>query len=459
MPPIDGDTIVARATARGIAAIAMIRLSGPEAFYIAEKCFERNNLGEMNSHTAHVGIIHTPGGEEIDQVVVIIYKAPNTVTGENVVEITCHGGDYVSHRILNALVGAGARPAEPGEFTQRAFLNGKMDLAQAEAVGEIIHAGSRRAQDISLAHLKGSYSILLGDLRREMLDLCAFIELELDFTEEDVEFADRDRLMDLLHRSTDVLGRLLGSYRYGAAVRDGIVVVIGGRPNAGKSTLLNALVGYDRAIVSEMPGTTRDEIGAEAEYDGIRLHFLDTAGLRETQNEIEAEGVRRAEDCIRRADALLYVYDAMRGLDEEERCFLDDLAKTHPELTVIVIANKWDLMEQSISLCDHMKLSARDATADEQIVLPLLDSLVDSVVKAESLVEGADVVTNERHKYHLTNALQAVTSAMVSVESERSGDIVALDLRVAMKEIGAITGATATEDILDRIFSRFCIGK
>lgn len=459
MPPIDGDTIVARATARGIAAIAMIRLSGQKAFHIAEKCFERSDLGEMNSHTAHVGFIHTPGGEEIDKVVVTIYKAPNTVTGENVVEITCHGGDYVSHRILNALVESGARPAEPGEFTQRAFLNGKMDLAQAEAVGEIIHAGSRRAQDISLAHLKGSYSILLTDLRQEMLDLCAFVELELDFAEEDVEFADRNRLVDLLHRSKDILGRLLGSYRYGAAVRDGIAVVIGGRPNAGKSTLLNALVGYDRAIVSETPGTTRDEIGAEAEYEGLQLNFLDTAGLRETQNEIEAEGVRRAEASIHRADALLYVYDVTIGLDEEETSFLDDLAETNPELTVIVIANKWDLMDQSISIPDHMMLSARDAMADEQIVLPLLDSLVDFVVEAEELVEGANVVTNERHKYHLSKAFEAVASALVSVESDRSGDIVALDLRVAMKEIGAITGATATEDILDRIFSRFCIGK
>jgi len=459
MPPIDADTIVARATARGIAAIAMIRLSGAEAIQITETCFERRDLSEKNSHTAHVGYIRASGGEEIDQVVVTIYKSPNTVTGENVVEITCHGGDYVSHRIMETLVEAGARPAEPGEFTQRAFLNGKMDLAQAEAVGEIISAGSRRAQVISLAHLKGSYSVLLGDLRQEMLDLCALIELELDFSEEDVEFADRDRLLELLQRSKTVLGSLLGSYRYGAAVRDGIAVVIGGRPNAGKSTLLNALVGYDRAIVSETPGTTRDEIGAEAEYEGIRLHFLDTAGLRETQNEIEAEGVRRAEASIHRADALIYVYDVTRGLDEEERDFLNDLGKTKPELSVIVIANKSDLMNESVSFPDHIMLSARNAMADEQIVLPLYDRLVESVTTAEAFVEGANVVTNERHKYHLSKALEAITSTMGAVESDRSGDIVALDLRVAMKEIGAITGATTTEDILDQIFSKFCIGK
>ena len=458
MSPIDGDTIVARATARGIAAIAMIRLSGQHAHSIVQHCFKGGDLTDQPSHTAHVGFI-TFEGEDIDQVVVTVYKAPGTVTGEDVAEVTCHGGEYVSRRILEAFVRAGARPAQPGEFTQRAFLNGKMDLAQAEAVAEIIHAGSRRAQKVSLSHMMGSYSVLLHDLRDEMLDLCAFIELELDFTEEDVEFADMDRLAKLLHHSDELLSRLVTSYRYGSMLRDGMSVVLGGRPNAGKSTLLNALVGFDRAIVSEIPGTTRDEIREEMEYEGIRIHFLDTAGLRETMDEIEAEGVRRAEASIRKADVLIYVYDGSVGLDEEESRFLEDLDTTHKDLAVLVACNKVDLIEDGRFTEGHFLLSAKEAMQHEELIRPVLDAVAAVAHNSASFVEGSDVVTNERHNYHLKKAHEVVKTAMTSLSSGATGDFLAADLRAAMEEIGAITGATATEDILDRIFSRFCIGK
>jgi len=459
MTPFDGDTIVARATARGIAAIAMIRLSGAEAFDIAQKCFSGTDLSSKESHTAHVGFMQSISKIDLDQVVVTIFRAPKTVTGENVVEITCHGGELVSHRILDALVEVGARPAEPGEFTQRAFLNGKMDLAQAEAVGELIHSGSRRAQTISLAHLKGSYSAVLHELREEMLDLCGFIELELDFAEEDVEFADKARLSDLLERTRALLRRLIDSYRYGSVVRDGVHVVLAGRPNAGKSTLLNALVGFDRAIVSETPGTTRDEIGEETEFEGMRLQFVDTAGLRDTGDEVESEGVRRAEASIRKADVLVYVYDVTVGLPEDEREFLDELMRTEPDLRIFVIRNKCDLVDSSVAVDGEYSLSALRSMKDETLITPLLSDILKSVEADQTFGEGSYVVTNERHRHHLGEAYDAVMAAMNALNENMSGDLIALDLRLAMKELGAITGATATEDILDRIFSQFCIGK
>src|SRR5690606_20435507 len=312
------DTIAAIATARGRAALAIVRLSGPEAVTIADRHLPARSLAEAASHTAHVGFFTTPDGERLDQVVATLFRAPRSATGEDVVEISCHGGDVAPQRILRALLDGGARLARPGEFTERAFLNGKLDLAQAEAVAELIHAQSSLAHRVSLNHLQGRYSDAVGVARDELLQTCALVELELDFAEEDVEFADRAQLERLLDRTAHLLDRLLGSYRLGTLVRDGVRVVIGGRPNAGKSTLLNALVGRDRAIVSPTPGTTRDEIEAEAEIGGLSFRFVDTAGLRETEDAVEAEGVRRAHAAIERSDALLYVYDLTRGLDDEE---------------------------------------------------------------------------------------------------------------------------------------------
>jgi len=326
-------------------------------------------------------------------------------------------------------------------------------------VGEIIHSGSRRAQAISLAHLKGSYSVVLHELREEMLDLCGYIELELDFSEEDVEFADKNRLSDLLERTRALLEGLIESYRYGSVVRDGVHIVLAGRPNAGKSTLLNALVGFDRAIVSETPGTTRDEIGEETEFEGMRLQFVDTAGLRNTTDEIESEGVRRAHAAIRKADVLVYVYDATVGMDDEEQAYLDELKISAPDLQVFVIRNKCDLLNEYDALDGQYALSALQSMKDEMLITPLLSDVVKSVEAKENFGEGSFVVTNERHRYHLGKAYDSVVAATNALSKNMSGDFIALDLREAMNELGAITGATASEDILDRIFSRFCIGK
>ena len=469
MPP--SDTIAAQATARGRAALAVIRTSGPDAIDVVNACFSGADLSEAESHMAHVGFIVDEGGEEVDQVVVTIFRAPRSSTGENVAEVSCHGGDLAPKLVLQALLDRGARMAEPGEFTERAFLNGKLDLAQAEAVADLIHASSTRAHQVSLRHLQGRYSEQLDDLREELLDLCSLMELEIDFSEEDVEFADRERLEGLLDGAEDLLDTLLSTAGAGEALRDGVRVVIGGRPNAGKSTLLNALVGRDRAIVSATPGTTRDEIESEAEIDGILFRFVDTAGLRETSDQIEAEGVRRAERSIEQADVLVYVYDLQRGLDDEERAFLQDIDASPVEC--IVVGNKADLVDEPAPVGDGqpleqplpgsdaqaLYLSAEEGRSQESELQPLVDRLSGIVNEQLSRADASQVVTNERHRQHLKAARRALRDARDALKTGVSGDLLALDLRQALHELGAITGTVTNEDVLGQIFSRFCIGK
>lgn len=457
------DTITAPATARGRAALAVVRLSGPEAVSVAAACFRGRDLREVDSHTVHVGYLTAADGGALDQVVVTVFRAPRSVTGEDVVEISCHGGDLAVQLILERLIGQGARMAEPGEFTQRAFLNGKMDLAQAEAVADLIHASSSLAHRVSVSHLQGRYSELLGRLRDELLETCAYVELELDFSEEDVAFADRERLEALLRRAARLLGDLLDSYRVGEKLRDGVRVVIGGRPNAGKSTLLNALVGRNRAIVSATPGTTRDEIEAEAEIEGLLFRFVDTAGLRETSDEIEAEGVRRARHAIGRSDVLLYVYDLAEGLGAEERAFLEGVRQDQPALPLLLVGNKRDLVARvappEVPGTSFMALCAERGLREADALTPLLTALTGAVDAGLRGAEASSVVMNQRHRQHLQRAREAVEAAREALAAGRSGDALSLDLRLALHELGAITGAVTNEDVLDQIFSRFCIGK
>ena len=458
------DTIAAPATARGRAALAVLRVSGPEAVAVVNACFRGRDLSAVDSHTAHVGYLLGPDGNAIDQVVVTVFRAPRSATGEDVVEVSCHGGDFAPRLILASLLAHGARMAEPGEFTQRAFLHGKLDLAQAEAVADLIHASSTLAHRVSLAHLQGRYSERLHHLRDELLELCAYVELELDFAEEDVAFADRERLERLLEHSEALLSELLDSYQLGALLRDGVRVVIGGRPNAGKSTLLNALLGRDRAIVSATPGTTRDEIEAEAEIRGLRFRFVDTAGLRAAADAVEAEGVRRARRSIETGDVLLYVYDLTRGMDDGERAFLRSLPASQPGLSVLLVGNKRDLVSGEASPPDgvgarFLPISAREGVADPAALEALVDTLVETVTAGLSRADASPVVMNQRHRAHLRAALDAVRAARRALAADASGDALALDLRIALHELGAITGAITNEDVLDQIFSRFCIGK
>jgi len=459
----DRDTIAAPATARGQAALAIIRISGPEAVPIVASCFQGADITRSPSHTVHVGYITTGEGATIDQVVVTLFLTPRSVTGEDVVEISCHGGDFASQYILQRLLERGARLAEPGEFTQRAFLNGKIDLTQAEAVADLIHASSTLAHQVSVLHLQGRYSDWLRKLRTELLEMSAFIELELDFSEEDVSFVDTEHLQELLIECKTLLRQLLESYSLGEKIRDGVRIVIGGLPNVGKSTLLNAILGRDRAIVSTVPGTTRDEIEAELEIEGIRFRFVDTAGIRDVTDEIEVEGVRRARQAIDSCDILIYVYDLSIGLSEEDKSNLRTIRNSKTPTPVLLVGNKRDLIQQiekpSIKDIPFIGLSALKGVQEYAEVEPLLFELGLIISREKNNVEASAVVVNQRHRQHLSKALQAVVAVEKTLKDNLSGETLALDLRVALDELGAITGEITNEDVLEQIFSRFCIGK
>ncbi|GAB5537398.1 MAG: tRNA uridine-5-carboxymethylaminomethyl(34) synthesis GTPase MnmE [Rubricoccaceae bacterium] len=495
------DTIAALATARGRAALAVIRVSGPEAVELVASRLApdsaSSSLRKSAGRTAHVGWLTDSDGRKLDQVVCTVFRAPASATGEDVVEVTTHGGDAAPQAALRTLYEAGARPAAPGEFTQRAFLNGKLDLAQAEAVADLIHASSTLGRRAALAGLQGRVSNAVEGVRKALIQTAALVELELDFGDEDVEFADREALRRLLDDADRLLVELVSTARLGALARDGVRVVLGGRPNAGKSTLLNALVGQDRAIVSATPGTTRDAIEADAEIGEIRFRFVDTAGLRETADAIEAEGTRRAHAAIEAADALLYVWDATLGLDAEEQMFLSELVTRRPELAVIRVANKADQLEadrpdrtpiaslrgaravplQGGQLSDlgtvrsakpaqrpegeqgvHL-LSAQAALSNPRQLDGLRQSLLDIAQLELADAEGSAVAVNERHRTHLDAAREAVGRARQSLEQGNGGDTLALDLRAALHELGQVTGAVTNEDVLDAVFSQFCIGK
>ncbi len=466
------DTIAAIATARGKAALAVLRTSGTHAIDVADSCFKSSApLATVAANTVHFGYVVGADGRSIDQVVATVFRAPRSATGEDVVEFSCHGGDVAARLILERLLEAGARLAEPGEFTQRAFLNGKIDLAQAEAVADLIHSSSTLSHRVSLNQLTGRYSDLLSSLRTELLDVAALVELELDFPEEDVEFADRNRLVEIVNRASELLSGLLASYRTGALVRDGVRVVIGGKPNAGKSTLLNALVGLDRAIVSPTPGTTRDEIEAHAEIGGVLFKFIDTAGLRDTTDAIEAEGVRRARAALSAADLVLYVVDSCEPLDREEVAYLEGLAAEMQGLPLLLVLNKSDLvdLETLTSLGDlhsterlaqkTLALSADRGRSDAAEIEPLVNWLITSAAEDLSRADASPIVTNQRHRQHLQNALESVVSVSTAMDQRLSGDILSVDLRRALFELGSITGEITNEDVLGAIFSRFCIGK
>ncbi len=444
------DTIAAIATAPGLAALSIVRVSGPDACSIASSCFTGRNLKTVDSHTAHVGRWVSPEGSGIDRVVVTVFRKPNSATGEDIVEVTTHGGEYVAALVLQSLVDQGARLAAPGEFTQRAFLAGKMDLAQAEAVADLIHASSEQAHRISLAAYEGHYSDELEKLRTSILELCALTELEIDFTDEDVEFADRSAIKHLVEKAIQQVQDLLQSTRLGTIVREGLRVVIAGRPNAGKSTLLNSLSGRDRAIVSEEPGTTRDILEVDTEFGGLRFRFMDTAGLRQSMDAIEQEGVDRAYRMIEKADIVVYVYDLVCGLVEEDQTALGRIN----DIPVILVGNKSDLV--SIGEVHGLQLSAKSGPEG---VEPLIDSLLERASEVYGNADSSRTVMNVRHQTHLKKALEALRTARTALNANQPPDIFSLDLQAAAKELGMITGVITNETILGAIFTRFCIGK
>lgn len=452
----DSDTIVAPATAPGQAALAVLRLSGPQAIAIADTLWRGKSLAQADSHTAHLGTVLDSRGLQLDQAVAVVYRAPRSFTGQDSVELTIHGSMYVRRELLNTLIKAGARLAEPGEFTRRAFLGGRLDLSQAEAVADIIAAESRAANDIAQSQLRGKFAGRIQQLRQQLIDIASLLELELDFAEEDLEFADRTLLTQLATQTRDEIKRLLQSFRTGDAIMRGIPVAIVGAPNAGKSSLLNALLGHDRAIVSDVPGTTRDTIEETLHLGDHLFRFIDTAGLRASTDAVERIGIDRARAAIASARIILYVHDATLPLHP-------DLIPRVPDATTLLVLNKTDLiptptLDSQLSTLDSQllptPLSTRTGEGLDQIVRHLVTIAADMTT-----TYGDVLVANARHAEALSSALTSIGRVLDGLRSTLPADLVAQSLRETISHLGAITGAIPSDLLLSTIFSRFCIGK
>lgn len=456
------DTIVALATPPGVGALAIIRMSGPDTYRIVNDIFYGADLDLAASHTIHLGKIKDEQGCELDEVLALLFKSPRSYTGEDVIELSTHGSTYVVQEILGLLTRKGARVAGPGEFTLRAFLHGRLDLTQAEAVADLIAADNAAAHAVAMHQMRGGFSTDIQHLRQELIDFAALIELELDFGEEDVQFADRNKLRNLIYKILQYIDQLTHSFQLGNAIKEGVSTVIAGRPNAGKSTLLNSLLNEDRAIVSDIAGTTRDTIEEILNIRGLKFRLIDTAGIREAQDQLEAMGVNKTLQKIEQSKVLVYVFD-ITSLSRAE--LLKDLqALSRPDLRLLVAANKMDLNPyQQARDYYEQDLIGKDnfipIAARQGMNIPYLkDRLYELIVGGDVKLENS-VVTNVRHLQALQKAAEALRSALQSLDQNITHDFLAVDIRQALHHLGQITGEISTEDLLDSIFSRFCIGK
>lgn len=451
------DTIVALATATGIGAIALIRLSGNKAIGIIDELFPSKNLLVQKSHTIHVGFIKEDD-VDIDEVVVSIFKNPKSYTGEDVIEISCHGSPYIQQQIIQACIRKGARLAKAGEFTKRAFLNGKLDLTQAEAVADIIASNTSASQKTALHNMRGGFSEILKTLRENLIQFSALIELELDFSQEDVEFADRGKFYELIEGAGAVTRDLLQSFQLGNVIKNGVSVAIIGKPNAGKSTLLNALLNENRAIVSEIAGTTRDTVEEIINIDGILFRLIDTAGIRENSIDvIELIGIEKTKEKIIQSDEVIYLFDVnTETVDDIET------AKTLIEQSnknFILVGNKTDLADQKKTDEKFLKTEALFISAKELLQIDeLKKQLVNKVVQGNINTENT-VITNTRHYEALQEVDKSLADIKTGLDNNISGDLLALDIRRCLHYISEITGDITNEHVLDYIFSKFCIGK
>jgi tRNA modification GTPase len=452
------DTIVALATPAGTGAIGVIRLSGADAIQIANSIFTGKDLSKQASHTLHFGKI-SDGQVVIDEVLASIFIAPNSYTKENSVEISCHGSAYIISQIIKLILSKGARMAKAGEFTMRAFLNGQLDLSQAEAVADLIASQNAASHQIAMNQMRGGFSTELQGLRSELINFASLVELELDFSEEDVEFANRAQMKNLILQILKVITRLINSFELGNVIKNGIPVVIAGKPNVGKSTLLNALLNEERAIVSEIAGTTRDTIEDEMSIQGLRFRFIDTAGIRETDDLVEAQGVARSIAKINSSAVILYVYDAaetsLLELKEIISEFKPILEKNNS--TLFLVQNKSDqagATPHEIAGLRSIPISALNKTG-----LQTLENELVKLVDIAALASGESIVSNLRHTEALGNAAAALQKVLNGIDHPITSDFLAIDIKQALYHLGEITGSISTDDLLDNIFSKFCIGK
>ena len=457
------DTITALASASGSGAVAIIRVSGPETFAIVNSVFSaksQKSILEQDSHTIHLG--HIKDGEKIlDEVLVSLFKNPRSYTGDDVIEINCHGSNYIQQEILQLLLRKGCRSAEAGEFTLRAFLNGKMDLSQAEAVADLIASDSEAAHQIAIQQMRGGFSNEIKKLRDELLNFASLLELELDFAEEDVEFADRSQFITLLSKIEVLLKRLIDSFALGNVIKNGIPVSIVGAPNVGKSTLLNALLNEDRAIVSDIPGTTRDTVEDEISIGGMRFRFIDTAGIRETKDEIEHIGIQKTFEKISHAQVVMLLINLdLRITPTELRNDIELLKNKYPLKPLIIVGNKADTLNEGEKevlvneIPEMIFISAKQKLGIEQLTDKLL-----SFVNDGSLRNDETIVTNSRHYDSLIKSLEQIQNVQGGMQANLSGDLLAIDLREALFHLGNITGEVTNDELLGNIFANFCIGK
>ena len=458
------DTIIALATASGAGAIAVLRVSGAEALSISNSLFKsihNKQLIDQLTHTVHLG--HIIDGERVlDEVLVSIFKNPQSYTGEDVVEISCHGSSYIQQEILQLFIRKGCRAANAGEFTLRAFLNGKMDLSQAEAVADLIASDSAAAHQIALQQMRGGFSSEIKNLRQELLNFASLIELELDFSEEDVEFADRQQFEELLERIVKVLKYLIDSFSTGNVIKNGVPIAIVGAPNVGKSTLLNALLNEEKAIVSTIAGTTRDAIEDEISIEGIKFRFIDTAGIRQTNDTVEAIGIEKTFEKMAQSQVVLQLFDGSKISDETYSDIKNQIEQNlsqYPDKQQLIVVNKMDTsnlktVEKCFEQFDYLMISAKTGDGVETLKKQLL-----GLVQMGKLHNNDTIITNARHYDALRQALDNIQKVQHGLQTGLSGDLLAIDIREALHHFGRITGEISTDDLLGNIFANFCIGK
>lgn len=463
------DTIVALATPNGSGAISIIRLSGGKAINFADAIFKSvsgKKLSNQKTHTIHLGHV-VADGREVDEVLASVFKNPNSYTGENVVEFSCHGSPFIQQEIIKILLKQGCRMAKAGEFTLRAFLNGKLDLSQAEAVADLIASDNEASHQVAMQQMRGGFSSEIVKLREELMNFASLIELELDFSEEDVEFADRTVFKQLIDRIVFVLKRLIDSFAVGNVIKNGIPVAIIGEPNVGKSTLLNALLNEEKAIVSDIAGTTRDAIEDELVIDGIGFRFIDTAGIRETADVVESIGIKKTFEKVKQSQVVIYLFDAEKQIEalDTVKVEIEKLKNKHPQKPLLILANKSDKLTQQ----DKKKLSQTLSTVEGSQTLTIsaktqegietLKQMLLDFVNTGALKNNETIVTNSRHYDALLKALEEIQKVKSGLETGLSGDLMAIDIRQALYHFGEITGEITTDDLLGNIFANFCIGK